>query len=1655
MRGKRWLSLVLASVMLLPQAIFAQDEQNAQPEDSVLPIEMQVGESESLKDTAEPVLASGEAGEQVQVLAGDSASAMPDVKEMIYENDFSDSTNFSNILMTPGDGTIDISDGTLNLTHTGSANWTGVDIYANADNATTISGTIGIEFTLTREATKSVQMRFRISGSSDYVALTWNSGKTVGSIHSETYGVDGTSHAVSYSSGTNKELKVQVYMDTSKSTFSLWLNEELVLSNAYSRAAGANKLMYIRTYLESSNYTTLHVDDYRIFYADPPAEDAIVADAEWLTDARIMTGSYVYDNVIMNDLLLPTAGNYGSEITWESSDSNLIAIEQAGNGNLVGVVKRPNSSTEPEVTITAHIAKGGLETEKEFVFKILRNLVDDQEKVEAELEALSPQPWYGESSDAVITSLNLRTEGLYGTTISWSSSNTNVITNSGLVTRPKSDRQNETVIMTATVTAGSASMQKQFVFTVLKDEEYTDPDWVSDEDFFGVWNGARWTNTGKFDYSISGLSGVEAAVKEGDYAKAKEELLSYMKTRNQASPVAVASRNSGWANMCISGIYNLQGNAYYDGDGVVNSSEYQQISVAVTKGHIANGGDTTYSIIARNNEISEMLIAGTNYPDATMRPKIELVVNGQTRTYDAVKSATIRAGNYMDTNYGAEEELRVKIFGDFLGDETYRSLINFNFGDLTDSDTVSSARLILYAKVGPEFVDQKSFIVNFEPTNTWNQDTVVWNTLTGYVYNYNGIPGGCTWDAVPGCDAEYTYQVPRFLAWRGLASEYEYTGDERYAYFMIRDMMDFIWDKGEPYAYAGSGQWPRTGTIGMGWPRTLDTASRLENWIGAWNAIVKSSYMTGETCSVILKGIWEMCNNLPKSRVTQGNWVQSENTCVVYGALFFPEFTASEEWLPTAQTKLEDLMFTNNFEDGSYIEATGGYSISAYATFLQYKKMMADYGHSVSEKYDDILLKGAYYNLLMRGPDGTRLQYGDERAGSLSSQSYPELVTWYDDHEIEYIDSLGRKGTMPNWTSRLFMDSRVSYLRSDWTQNALYLFTNVRGGGQHGHADDNGLIVMAYGRKLLNDAGIFTYTDTDPYRIWGKSTVAHNTVEINGTSQSIAAAPALEARGTIHDFRTNNSYDFLSQSTKSYTGYDHQRTITFVKSGFWIVSDLITPENTSKANNYKQVWHMLPTAGMTTDETNLTIQSNYTSGANIIVASADQGEATVDEEMGYYDYSYQQVTENPYAYFGKSGVTGKATFDTVLLPYKNPGQGEIKVERIDMGVPTYDVTAMKFTTTVSGATTTNYYVMDYTDNPMQAKTVGDYVVYGKSATIVENAKGEVQEIYLTGGTKITTLDGTPLIASDTVLNGTAVVIKGNTITMESSGDELMYEGGQGIDLTTLTLSTANTIRTVTVDGDYMAFTQNGNEITLSNNTTDEILDSDAKPGNGFGGGGGGSGNGNSGGNGNITQPTTTPTPTGGTQSTPQPPDQQLRFPDIEGHWAQSAIEEVAAKGIINGNEDGNFYPDKTVTRAEVTAMVVRTLGLEEREYRDSFTDVSTAAWYADAVQTALDAGIISEDQEFRPDDQITREEMSKILVVMAETLNMVNELPQEYQADFSDMDAVSEWAIEYVNIAGYTGLMTGMEDGSFRPQGNATRAETATVISRILQKTAQ
>ncbi|SFE79024.1 S-layer homology domain-containing protein, partial [Thermoanaerobacter thermohydrosulfuricus] len=178
------------------------------------------------------------------------------------------------------------------------------------------------------------------------------------------------------------------------------------------------------------------------------------------------------------------------------------------------------------------------------------------------------------------------------------------------------------------------------------------------------------------------------------------------------------------------------------------------------------------------------------------------------------------------------------------------------------------------------------------------------------------------------------------------------------------------------------------------------------------------------------------------------------------------------------------------------------------------------------------------------------------------------------------------------------------------------------------------------------------------------------------------------------------------------------------------------------------------------------------------------------------------------------------------------------------------------------------------------------------------------------------------------------------------------------------------------------------------------------------------------------------------------------FKDVtKDNWAYDVVNVLASRHIIKGVDSETFVPNAKITRAEFAALMIRALGIEEEPYKGEFNDVREGAWYANAIEAAYKAGIMLGDgKNMRPDDPITREEMTAVIMRVYGKL-------AEYKEDsignttFSDNNNISEWAKNVVANAVKLGIVRGYEDNTFKPKDNATRAEAAAMLYRILEKT--
>ena len=199
--------------------------------------------------------------------------------------------------------------------------------------------------------------------------------------------------------------------------------------------------------------------------------------------------------------------------------------------------------------------------------------------------------------------------------------------------------------------------------------------------------------------------------------------------------------------------------------------------------------------------------------------------------------------------------------------------------------------------------------------------------------------------------------------------------------------------------------------------------------------------------------------------------------------------------------------------------------------------------------------------------------------------------------------------------------------------------------------------------------------------------------------------------------------------------------------------------------------------------------------------------------------------------------------------------------------------------------------------------------------------------------------------------------------------------------------------------------------------------------------------------------------------------------DVQGHWAQKEIQEAVAAGWVDGYPDGSFQPEKTITRAEFTKLLLDAIHLtpdsetvawmtetattkdgrySEKKYVPILNDMdghwlTTQGW----TDAALYSGMVVPDdyngKNFRPEKEIARYE---IALMTDRALGLVYPANQYAGEDlpFADNAEILDWMKGYVNESVKAGVLKGYPDGSFQPNKTSTRAEAVVMIQRMLEE---
>lgn len=180
------------------------------------------------------------------------------------------------------------------------------------------------------------------------------------------------------------------------------------------------------------------------------------------------------------------------------------------------------------------------------------------------------------------------------------------------------------------------------------------------------------------------------------------------------------------------------------------------------------------------------------------------------------------------------------------------------------------------------------------------------------------------------------------------------------------------------------------------------------------------------------------------------------------------------------------------------------------------------------------------------------------------------------------------------------------------------------------------------------------------------------------------------------------------------------------------------------------------------------------------------------------------------------------------------------------------------------------------------------------------------------------------------------------------------------------------------------------------------------------------------------------------------------FTDMDGHWAKEEVELFRSLGFVEGVTEELFMPEEPVTRAEFSAMLVRALGMEEKDYQGQFADVNGKEWFSGILSAVEQRGILPAEmfpeKNVMPDAPISREEMAVMLVRAYEAVT--GREGEDFNLEnFRDRELISEYARSYVGKGMTLRLLKGTENGIFSPRDNASRAQAVVMLKRLLTQT--
>ncbi len=731
-----------------------------------------------------------------------------------------------------------------------------------------------------------------------------------------------------------------------------------------------------------------------------------------------------------------------------------------------------------------------------------------------------------------------------------------------------------------------------------------------------------------FDYSSSDMGQVKSAVAEGDFERAKKELLSYFIKRKKShmaySPaIDESDKNPALAYVARHSILPgpNEADVYLSSIFVSKSSDSVSLDIMpFIKKHLS------FMIMSRQKEPDAAFLFS---PGSIFPPHVIIVTkSGREIKLPCSKYAYVSTSE-PDTPLSDEDifEIREESRTDdeAYGINTSRCYLGFDLTGVERGD-IESARFTAKITLS-ENISKKELLLFNIADSSWD-NSLTWNKIKGNVYSWESSSTGPSWNPVSGSDSEYLNVICRFNFARPMA--YRYLSDvEKNTIYGERllFLMSAFSKKKEG-----------------GYNRVLETGERLSNFTAVLGALLDTPAMTPDLIVDILSIMYRDIKHLMENPdMGWSNWAVVRTSGLSKALDFLPELKDYAEWRSKTRSDMEMLFDRMYSSDFSFRESGYAYSfwcIELFASAFKCAEMNNDpysaFMRGRLEKAIDAAIDLIYPNF-----------YDTNIGDSNYADKLPFLKKIYSVFPTKKLGAfLSGKDDSSLSLSNCYSYANLAVMRSSFDQSkAMHMVVHASPFDGHAHADLGSVTFYAYGRPLITDNGRYGYSGSD-ISSYLKTPAAHNSVEIEGASPNIHS----KAEGKILSFASNSMFDFVKLSFNPYEEPDAKqiRNVFFSKcDNFAIVSDNISCDQS--ARRFNQSWNFLPYSNATVDFENR-IETHFPVGANIklVTASADTSEI----RKSIFSAGYGIAASSKRGVFTKYGQ--RASFTTLLLPFTSP-----------------------------------------------------------------------------------------------------------------------------------------------------------------------------------------------------------------------------------------------------------------------------------------------------------------------------------------------------------------------------------------------------------------